>query len=212
MYYSLAQIIVLARGDDGWINILVMVVLAAVYGLGALLKAKGSKADDQAQEQQTRKPQQKPSATGRGILEQIFREIQQAAKGQSTQETRPSSQVTRKQTARPQTALRKYAAETKHARQTQSTSAPAKSNLPKSTPQVQRDFEILSELDTGTQSLPEITTNVVGLSGKRKRIPSQSAGSSYLSKVLFDYEDPDELKKAILYYEILGKPLALRDI
>ena len=65
MYYSLAQIIVIARGDDGWINILVMVVLAAVYGIGALIKAKGKKTEDQAQEQQTGKPQRNPSAGAR---------------------------------------------------------------------------------------------------------------------------------------------------
>ncbi|MCP4610480.1 MAG: hypothetical protein GY845_17365 [Planctomycetes bacterium] len=208
MYYSLAQIIVIARGDEGWINILVMVVLAAVYGIGALIKAKGNKTDDQAQEQQNRKPQRKPSAGGRGILEQIFKEIQQAAEGQSTQETRPSSQATRQQTARPQAALRKYAAETKQARQT----AQAKSKLSKPTPQVQRDFDNFAELDKGIQALPDISTKVVGLPDKRKRMPAQSAGPSYLSEVLFDYEDPDELKKAILYYEILGKPLSLRDI
>ena len=28
---------------------------------------------------------------------------------------------------------------------------------------------------------------------------------------VIDYSDPDALKKAILHYEILGKPLALRD-
>jgi len=212
MYYSLAQIIVIARGDDGWINILVMVVLAAVYGIGALIKAKGNKTDDQAQEQQSRKPQRKPSAGGRGILEQIFREIQQAAEGKPTGETRPPGQTARQQTARPQAAARKYAAETKQARQTQSISAPAKSKLSKPTPQVQPDFEILSEHGAGTQSIPELTTNVVGLPSKRKRMPAQAAGTSYLSDVLFDYEDPDELKRAILYYEILGKPLALRDL
>jgi hypothetical protein len=208
MYYSLAQIIVLARGnDDGWINILIMVVLAAVFGIGALVKARGKKAEDQAQEQQTRKPQHKPSAGG-GILGQLFREIQQAAEGKPTQETRPSGQTARQQTIRPQAAVRKDAAETKQSRQT----APSKSKLSKPIPQAQPDFDKLSERDTGTQSLPEITTNVVGLSGKRKRrMPSQSAESSYLSEVLFDYEDPDELKRAILYYEILGKPLALRD-
>jgi hypothetical protein len=211
MYYSLAQIIVIARGDEGWINILVLVVLAAFYGIGALIKAKSKQSEDQAQEQQTRKPQRKPSAGGRGILEQIFREIQQAAEGKPTQETRPSGQATRQQTARPQAALRKYAVETKQARQTQSISPPAKSKLSKPIPQAQQDFEKLSEIDTVSQSLPEFTTKVVGLSGKRKRIPAQVAGSSYLSEVLFDYEDPDELKKAILYYEILGKPLALRD-
>jgi len=208
MYYSLAQTIVIARGDDGWINILVMVVLAAVYGIGALIKAKGNKTDDQAQEQQSRKPQHKPSTGGGGILEQLFRQIQQVAEGKPTQETRPSSQTARQQTIRPQAALRKYAAETKQARQT----APAKPKLSKPTPQVQPDFEILSEHGAGTQSLPELTTNVVGLAGKRKRMPAQAAEASYLSEVLSDYEDPDELKRAILHYEILGKPLALRDL
>jgi len=29
---------------------------------------------------------------------------------------------------------------------------------------------------------------------------------------LFEFDDPDELKKAILHYEILGKPISLRDI
>jgi hypothetical protein len=211
MYYSLAQIIVIARGDEGWMNILVLVVLAAVYALGALIKAKGKQSEDPDQEQKARKPQQKPSAGGRGILEQLFREIQQAAEGKPTQETRPSGQATRQQTARPQAAARKYAAQTKQIKRVQPISSPAKPKLSKPTPQVQTDFEKLSELDTGTQSLPEYTTNVVGLAGKPKRIPTQVTDSMYLSEVLSDYEDPDELKRAILHYEILGKPLALRD-
>jgi hypothetical protein len=213
MYYSLAQIIVLARGNDkGWMNILVLVVLAAVYGLGALIRAKGKKAEEQAPEQETNKSQRKPSAVGRGgILEQIFREIQQAAEGKPTRETRPSGQTTRQQTARPPAAVRKYAAETQQARQNQSISATSKPKLSKPTPQVKPDIDKLSEHSAGTQSLPELTTNVVGLAVKGKRMPAQAAGASYLSEVLFDYEDPDELKRAILYYEILGKPLALRD-
>ena len=212
MYYSLAQIIVIARGDEGWMNILVLVVLAAVYGLGALIKAKGKQSEDQAKEQQTRKPQRKPSTGGRGILEQIFREIQQAAEGKPTQETRPSGQATRQQTARPQAAARKYAAQTKQKKHVQPISSPAKPKLSKPIPQIQTDFEKLSELDTVTQSLPEYTTNVAGLAGKPERIPAHVTDSMYLSEVLSDYEDPDDLKRAILHYEILGKPLALRDV
>ncbi|MHC4243299.1 MAG: hypothetical protein ACYSU4_12915 [Planctomycetota bacterium] len=211
MYYSLAQIIVLARGEEGWMNILVLVVLAAVYGLGALIKAKGKKTEDQAQEQQTRKPQRKPSAGGGGILEQLFREIQQAAEGKPTRETHQSDQTKHQQTARPQPAVRKYAAQAKQANRVQPASAPAKPKLSKPTPQVQTDFEKLSELETGIQAHPELTTNVVGLSGKRKRMRDEVVGSRHLSEVLSDYEDPDELKRAILHYEILGKPLALRD-
>jgi hypothetical protein len=212
MYYSLAQIVVIARGnDEGWINILVLVVLAAVYGIGALIKAKGKQSEDQAQEQQTRKPQRKPSAGGRGILEQLFLEIQQAAEGKPTQETRPPVQDTRQQTASPQAAVRKYTAETKQTRQTQSLSLPTKPKLSKPTPHVQPDFETFAELDKGIQALPEIATKVVGLSDKKKVAPVEVIESLHLSEVLSDYEDPDELKRAILHYEILGKPLALRD-
>ncbi len=211
MYYSLAQIIVIARGDEGWMNILVLVVLAAVYGLGALIKAKGKQPEDQAQKQQTRKPQRKPSAGVGGILGQLFREIQQAAESKPTRETRPSGQAARRQTSRPQAAVRKYAAQVKQANRVQPITAPSKPKLSKPTPQVQTDFEILSELDTGIQALPEISTNVVGLPGKRKRMPAETAGSKYLSEVLADFTDPEDLRMAILHNEILGKPLALRD-
>jgi hypothetical protein len=37
----------------------------------------------------------------------------------------------------------------------------------------------------------------------------QSAG--FQPAAVIDYSDPDALKKAILHYEILGKPIALRD-
>jgi len=33
----------------------------------------------------------------------------------------------------------------------------------------------------------------------------------YLSEILSDYDDPEKLRRAILHYEILGKPMALRD-
>ena len=213
MYYSLAQIFVFARGNgtEGWMNILVLVVIAAVYGLGALIKAKGKKAEDQDQEQQTRKPQPKPSAGGRGILEQFFREIQQAAEGKPTRETRPSDQTARQQTIRPQAAVQKYAAQAKQANRVQPITASTKPKLPKPAPQIQPDFENLSELDTDIQSLPGFTTNVVGLAGKRKGMPAEVVESTYLSEILSDYEDPEELKRAILHYEILGSPLALRD-
>lgn len=35
--------------------------------------------------------------------------------------------------------------------------------------------------------------------------------TEYLSKILSDYDDPGKLRRAILHYEILGKPISLRD-
>lgn len=42
-------------------------------------------------------------------------------------------------------------------------------------------------------------------------IPAEIPRAKYLSEILLDYDDPDKLRKAILHYEILGKPLSLRE-
>ena len=64
----LAQMSLLGRGFDveGWMDILVLVVLGAVYVLGTIIKAatKSKKAQEQAQEEQV-KSQVKPSKSGR---------------------------------------------------------------------------------------------------------------------------------------------------
>jgi hypothetical protein len=77
--------------------------------------------------------------------------------------------------------------------------------------QVQPDFEELPELQTGIEDLPEFTTKAVErLLGKRKGM-AEVPESKYLSEVLADFTDPEDLRMAILHYEILGRPLSLRD-
>jgi hypothetical protein len=206
MNYFLAQIILVAQSRDsgGWMNILILVLVAAVYGLGTILKAKkGKKSQEQADEQQIRKPQRKPEG-GRGVLEQFVREIQRAFEPTEERESRPSDQPTRQKIAHPQTAVRKYAAEAKQARRPGlELSIPA--------PQVQPDFEEPPELQTGIEDLPEFTSKAVERSvGKRKGM-AEVPESKYLSEVLADFTDPEDLRMAILHYEILGRPLSLRD-
>ncbi len=41
--------------------------------------------------------------------------------------------------------------------------------------------------------------------------PKQALGKGYTASSLIDYSDADALRRAILQYEILGKPLSLRD-
>jgi hypothetical protein len=41
--------------------------------------------------------------------------------------------------------------------------------------------------------------------------PAEKQPATYLSEILSDYEDPEKLRRAILHYEILGKPLSLRE-
>ena len=214
----LAQIILAARDPDSWMSILVLVLVAAVYGLGTILKAKkGKKEQEQAEEELGRKPQRKPEG-GRGVLEQFVREIRRAVDPTQERESRPAAQPAPKKFARPQPAptVRKYADEAKQASWPKPIIPPAKPKRPglelsMPTPQVQPDFEELPELQTGIEDLPEFTTKAVErLVGKRKGM-AEVPESKYLSEVLLDYADPDELRMAILHYEILGRPLSLRD-
>jgi len=220
MNVLLAQFILLARGKDveGWMDILVIVLVAAVYGLGTILKAKkGKKVQEQTEEQQKRKPQRKPEG-GRGVLEQFVREIQRAVEPTQERESRPAVRPAPKQVARPQPApvVRKYAAEAKQVSRPKRITPPAKPKRPGlelsiPAPQVRPDFEELPELQTGIEALPEFTSKAIeGLVGKREDMAAEVPESKYLSEVLLDYADPDELRMAILHYEILGRPLSLR--
>lgn len=200
----LAQLI-FARGNGvgEWMNILVIVVMAVVYGLSSLIKAKRKKAQGQGEKQLTRRPTRKPKG-GRGILEQFIRELRNLAEPAQDRESRPTDQPdqpARQKIARPQTAFRKYAAEAKQAGRVQPRTRPGL-ELSIQAPQVQPDFEELQEIETST---------VEGLVGEGEGMADKVPELKYLSKVLADFTDPDELKMAILHYEILGRPLSLRD-
>ena len=166
-------------------NILVIVVVAVMYGLGSIIKAKGKKAQGQQGEKQlTRGPTHKPATGGRGVLEQFFNELRSLAEPTQGRESRPIGQPASQKIARPQPAVRKYA-EAKQAGQVQLTTRPAE---------------------------PEFTGKTVeGLAGKRMDRAAEVPESKYLSEVLLDFTDPDDLRIAILHYEILGRPLSLRD-
>jgi hypothetical protein len=69
-------------------------------------------------------------------------------------------------------------------------------------------------VETAIQELPEyITEPVEGLRDKYAHISAEKpATESPLRPLLdLDYAGPEELRRAILHYEILGKPLSLRE-
>ncbi|MGD2094462.1 MAG: hypothetical protein PVH77_05585 [Phycisphaerales bacterium] len=194
-----AQIILGARGDgiEGWMDILILVFFAVVYGLGAILKSKKKKEKEEAQKLSPQEPAQKPAK--KGLIEQIVSEIQNAVKeAQQGQKQKPAV----KPAPKTQVAVRKYAAEAKQVTQTKS-AQPSKSKSTMPVPKRRSSFEKLPELGASIQGLPG--------RGERIGVVSEAAESKYLSDVLSDYANPEELRRAILHYEILGRPLALRD-
>ena len=201
----LAQIILARRSDDAenWMSILVFVVLAVIWAIGGIVKAKANKAGGR-DEQLPDKPVRKPPLHSREAREQMLKQLQRPAESAQDQgqQPRPAAQQPRMRFADLQAAVRKFAVEAEQAFQPQSG---------KKTP-------VLKPVLTEPQNPPKTAefTEPIGETGKKLKNklvsqPAQMPESEYLSELLMDYADPEELRRAILHYEILGKPLSLRD-
>jgi len=159
----LTQTILAARNEDieGWMNILIVVVLAVFWAIGGILKAR-TKKPEQEQEQLADKPTRRQVAMPQ--VEQLRRKIRRP---------RPVIQITTPK--KPMPVLTSEVLE--------------EPRLPELKPEVQPAVEELPQLISKPVERPE---------------PELAIES------LLDYADPDELRRAILHYEILGKPLSLR--
>jgi hypothetical protein len=98
-------------------------------------------------------------------------------------------------------AARKFAAEAEQAFQVQTTEQ--KPQLATPEPQIQPEFAEGRDF-TGT--------TIEGPADKRVADTAETPQAQHLPELLQDYADPDNLRRAILHYEILGKPLSLRDM
>jgi len=202
----LTQIILAGRNNDaeGWMNILFVVVLAVFWAIAGIVKAKAKKSEGR-DEQLPGKPVRKPPLHSREAREQMLRQLQRpagSAQGQH-QQPRPAARQPRMKFADLQAAVRKFAVEAEQTFQTQSVKKPP---------------GLKTEL-TEPQNVPktEEITKPIGKTVKRQKDilvsePGHMPESKYLSDILTDYANPEELRRAILHYEILGKPLSLRDL
>ena len=202
----LLQIILARRNDDleSWTNILFIIVLAIFWLIGGIIKAKANKSQTGGKGNLPRKPLRKPPVHSREAREQMLKGLERPAgsvPGQP-QQPRPSVQKPRMKFADLQNAVRKFAIEAEKAFQ-----ADTGEPVPKPRPQ-------FTETKTNAekpQLTEPMTTTIKGLQEKQVSQPVQIPESEYLSELLADYADPEELRRAILHYEILGRPLSLRD-
>ena len=203
MNYFVAQIILAAQRRDtqGWMQILVFVVIAVIYALSSILKAKSNKTELEDEEQPARKPPESASRLQKQTFQRPHRTVSPAPRTQY----QPQVQSPRRKVMRPEPA------------------ATSKPVTKKQEPALQRFFETpelpeISELplpgpqpQPRTQGLPEIAGETLkGLRKKQVFVPEETPQIKYVGETLLDYSDTDKLKRAILHYEILGKPLSLR--
>jgi len=236
----LAQIILVARRRDpeGWMNILVIVVIAFVYGISTILKAKAKKPPEKEEKEQPLS--RKPGSKLREIAERFQKELSELSRERmyeppqrakdSQKESfqrarrpagpaapgprpyRPGVQEPRPKVAAAPRAVEKFTAQAERPRRLQTIKPLAEPELGIPTPQLRPELQELPELETKIEELSELTSRAVkGIGARRGAIPAEVPEAEHLPEILSDYADPDELRRAILHYEILGRPLSLRD-
>lgn len=186
MNYYLVQMILAARNDDAknWTNVLFIVVVAAVYAVGSIIKARANKIKLEDEEE--------PEG-GRGLKLQPRRQVQP----QRRKVVRLQGIAQRLAAKKPDIAL-------------EAAELPEVSELTPPTPQLQPDLQGLLE-STG-KTVRKLKGKSVGIPAVQHQLSlgSRLIGAGYLPEILSDYGDPESIRRAILHYEILGKPLSLR--
>ena len=189
----LAQTVLAARKGkfEDWVNILFVLGLAIFWVLGGIIKARtaGKRKLEQEQEQPPGKPARRPPERARGPQPQR----------QTFQRPQPRRTVGPAQ-RRP--IAPEYAAKTEKGVRVRHPEVPEVSKLPFSMPSVQPEIKELEK--PFRQPIKELRDKHLGTQLEAAQ-PQPD-----IVKRLLDFDDPDKLKKAILHYEILGKPVSLR--
>jgi len=198
MYDLLAQIILAGRSDDaeGWTNILFVVVLAIFWAVGGIIKAKSRKSDTPDDKSTPRRPAHRPSARINPLREQLLKQSRQPSGPAQLRESHPATKKPLTKFADIRAAVQKFAAEAEQAFQAQAVKPTPETNVLLPKPEIQPDNREVPESTRKSLIKPE---------------DKEMFETEYLSGLLLDYADPEELRRAILHYEILGRPLSLRD-
>ena len=174
-------------GDDaeGWMNILLFVVLAVFWAVGGIIKAASQKKENKQKQQPPRKPVRKTPSS-------VQTRASSSERPSRTPQVRPQTQPRVSRAPELAKVLRSKIFESSG--ELESASAKLHEKLiPQNIPALAS--KPLVELDSMRPDRPQ-----------RKTEPEEE-----LSELDFNYADADELMKAILHIEILGSPVSLRD-
>jgi hypothetical protein len=204
------QIICAARRpdfeDNGWVQLLVFLVVAVIYALGSIVKTKkGRKAEGQEQKSSfgfSRKAGQKLPTTGK-TRKQRIEEVEPRPAPTSS-----GPQTPRRVTIRPAADWTEVVGKVLEAVTGVTPTfgePPAVSEAGMSKPKVSP----IPPPGVGQAIEPAVRTPS---KPEGFLMPSEVPVPAYLTEILTDYADPEKVRKVILHYEILGKPLSLRDL
>jgi hypothetical protein len=233
----LAQFRVFAQGGDDWVNLLILVAVAFFWLVGAIAKVWSRK---RSVEPGKAGAEQQPRETWQQRLTRKVEEFQRAAEaqldgaGRRIEETRPHGQARQPpparepggkitvrtgprgesimvyQPAKPQVPApqEQQIARQEQARRAVATARRAAVRVPPPAAPKVETTAALKPMTAQLASLASEPPEPLRLDTLEPQSPRKTGGLD--PAAIIDYNDPDALKKAILHYEIFGKPLALR--
>ena len=216
MNYLFLQLLIAQNRDDveKWVNILFIAVLAVFWLLRGVVKAKVDEVQRQKQKQPPVDKTRSPSSAKKQWSESLLEKILGQSDLSSQPHRRPVSQNTMAKAASSRALKHKLISKSKPDKSFpyQADKKRKASRFYLSKPSLEQNIQDLQKIDTNLQELPEFTTKALeSISDKPLSKSSDITQAKYLSELIWDYQNTDELRKAILHYEILGKPLSLRD-
>ena len=199
----LVQIILASRkgNNENWMKILFPVALAIFWAISAIAKKKAKKAEDEKTGENLLRSKAEVKPAAGTTKEGPFQKIRRAIEAEVEKQRQLQTQQAQRKVVRPQPAARQVVPKADSAARISASKPAVEARLTRQTPQVGPEI----------QELPEFTVKTFKkLEDNHISTPSEIPPAKHLAEILSDYSDPDELKRAILHYEILGRPLALR--
>jgi hypothetical protein len=186
MNVLLSQII-FARNDDveNWMNILFVVILMVFWALGGILKARAKNVKEESEEPQSDKPARKQPQTLTDFRNELFKHlgVSHPSGPSSSRQYRRQIEQPRRRITRPQPTSLSIGTEKK-----------------------------LISVPTEEERSKFTSEPVIELKDKETATHQETPGTTaFAFDSILDFTDTDDLRKAIIHYEILGKPLSLRN-
>ncbi len=232
MVYFWAQMVLAARNGDfeGWMQILIVVIMVVVYALSGIIKAaKSRKLEDKKEQEQQGGPfdgstelttgQARPASPAAAQPQQP-----ETVRAKKEPQVHPVGKITSRGQAieetisngvKPQLAIPKQQTELK----------PGIERLPEFISETVQGLEYqatagyqarrrptLEAAPTSKGARVAVPAEIAEATGSTRSTSSGQAGSpyNYFGEPLLDVSDPEAIRRAILHYEIFGKPMSLR--
>jgi len=207
------QFELLARNGDedvgGWMQLLVFIVIAVIYALGSLVKSKAGKEEGGNQNRQEHRPRYKPIDESKAAnrYSQQQRVVSSYTIGR---ESKPTPPIQRREQPVQVAADRPAVAPVRAQRGIDLKAEMAEALRKKRILAAQKKAK-LGETKKIDVSMPAVLSAKVAKKKLMKRPAVAEAAEVTIGQALVRLADVNDLRAAILYHEIIGKPVGLRD-